>query len=82
MSLCGIMNFKQAMERDKVFGYMHAVVMSMFMLDACLAVLCIRLVYTSFRGGGHTMEQARAEAYQEGIRAAATSGAFRGPGEV
>ena len=70
-ALCGILNLKQAMARDKIIGMMHAVVMGMFMGDAFFGVICIRWVYASFRSGGHSVEQARAEAYQEGLRAAA-----------
>lgn len=70
-ALCGILNLKAAMERDKIMGMMHGVVMGMFMGDAFFSVLCIRWVYASFRSGGHSVEQARAEAYQEGMRAAA-----------
>jgi hypothetical protein len=34
----------------------------------------MRWVYKSFRGGGHTIEQARAEAYREGLRSATMGG--------
>jgi hypothetical protein len=53
---------------------MHAIVMVLFAVDSFLSVLCIRWVYGSFRGGGHSLEQARAEAYREGLAAAATGG--------
>ena len=73
-SFCGVLNLKQALEKDKILGVMHAVVMSLFMLDALLSVVCMRWVYKSFRGGGHTIEQARAEAYREGLRSATMGG--------
>jgi hypothetical protein len=73
-SMCGVLNLQEALEKNKIIGIMHAIVMSIFMIDAALSLLCIRRVYVSFRGGGHTLEQARTEAYQEGARSAAMGG--------
>ena len=73
-SLCGILNLNEALQGNKIIGVMHAIVMVLFAVDSFLSVLCIRWVYGSFRGGGHSLEQARAEAYREGLAAAATGG--------
>ena len=48
--------------------------MSLLMADAVLSVVCIRMVYSSFRSDGHSIQQAREEAYREGARAAMTGG--------
>jgi hypothetical protein len=73
-SMCGILNLNEALQRNKIVGIMHAIVMVLFAVDSALSVMCIRWVYNSFRGGGHTLEQARAEAYREGLAAAAVGG--------
>lgn len=73
-SLCGILNLNEALQGNKAIGVMHTIVMLLFAADSVLSVLAIRWVYSSFRSGGHTLEQARAEAYREGIAAATTGG--------
>ncbi len=71
---CGLLNLTEALNSHKIIGVMHAIVMSMLMADAVLSVVCIRMVYSSFRSDGHSIQQAREEAYREGARAAMTGG--------
>ena len=71
---CGLLNLTEALRSHKIIGVMHAIVMSMLMADAVLSVVCIRMVYSSFRSDGHSIQQAREEAYREGARAAMTGG--------
>lgn len=68
-SLCGVLNLQSALRQNKVLGIFHAVVMSCFMFDALLSFLAVRLIYVSFRRGGHTTEEIRNQAYAEGARA-------------
>jgi hypothetical protein len=68
------LNLNEALQGNKTIGVMHTIVMLLFAADSVLSVLAIRWVYSSFRSGGHTLEQARAEAYREGIAAATTGG--------
>lgn len=75
---CGLLNLTQALNSHKVIGIMHATVMSMLMTDALLSIICIRMVYASFRSDGHSIQQAREEAYREGARAAVSGGVGSG----
>jgi len=72
-SLCGVLNLDKALAKSKILGIFHAVVMSLFMVDAGLSLLSIRWVYISFRGGGHSVADIRSQAYAEGARSAMMS---------
>lgn len=72
-SLAGIMSTSAAMEKNKGTGGVYAFGVCLFGVTLIVSVNAVRMVYAAFRGGGHTLEEARQQARREGIRTAASS---------
>jgi hypothetical protein len=72
-SLAGIMSTSAAMEANKGTGGVYAFGVCLFALTLIVSINAIRMVYAAFRGGGHTLAEAREQARREGIRSAASS---------
>jgi hypothetical protein len=45
----------------------------LFAVTLAVSINAVRMVYAAFRGGGHTLGEARDQARREGIRTAASS---------
>ena len=72
-SLAGIMSTTAAMEKNKGTGGVYAFGVCLFAVTLAVSINAVRMVYAAFRGGGHTLGEARDQARREGIRTAASS---------
>lgn len=72
-SLAGVSNASQAMAESGAVGAIYAFGAALFGADLVLSVYALRMVYARFRGGGHTIQDARNEAVREGVRAGAAN---------
>jgi hypothetical protein len=72
-SLAGIMSTSAAMEKNKGTGGVYAFGVCLFAVTLAVSINAVRMVYAAFRGGGHTLGEARDQARREGIRTAASS---------
>ena len=72
-SLAGVSNTSQAMATSGAVGGVYAFGTALFGVDMVLSVYALRMVYARFRGGGHTIQDARNEAVREGVRAGAAN---------
>ena len=59
--------------KEQGTGGVYAFGVCLFGLTLVVSVNAVRMVYAAFRGGGHTLEEARQQARREGIRTAASS---------
>jgi hypothetical protein len=76
-SLAGMMVIKSALNKDKVLGAFYAVAFCLFALDAVLSVVSMRLVWTSFRAGGHNASTVGAQMGAQAASGAAGRSALR-----
>jgi hypothetical protein len=76
-SLAGMMVLKSALNKDKVLGAFYAVAFCLFALDAVLSVVSMRLVWTSFRAGGHNASTVGAQMGAQAASGAAGRSALR-----
>jgi hypothetical protein len=76
-SLAGMMVLKSALSKDKVLGGFYAVAFCLFVLDAVLSVVSMKLVWTSFRAGGHNASTVGAQMGAQAASGAAGRSALR-----
>jgi secretory carrier-associated membrane protein len=76
-SLAGVMVLKDALKEDKVLGGFYALAFSLFVADAILSIVAMRLVWTSFRAGGHSASAVGAQMGAQAASGAASRSALR-----
>ena len=76
-SLAGMMVLRSALNKDKILGAFYAVAFCLFMLDAVVSVVSMRLVWTSFRSGGHSASTVGAQMGAQAASGAAGRSALR-----
>ena len=76
-SLAGMMILKSALKKNKVLGAFYAIAFCLFALDAVLSVVSMRLVWTSFRAGGHNASTVGAQMGAQAAGGAAGRSALR-----
>ena len=72
-SLCGISNMSKAMKENGAVGGVFVFGMCLFIVTMGLSINAVRMVYATFRGTGHTLQEAKNEMAREGVRGAANA---------
>ncbi len=72
-SLCGISAMSKAMNENGAVGGVFVFGMCLFIVTMGLSVNAVRMVYATFRGTGHTLQEAKNEMAREGVRGAANA---------
>ena len=70
-STTGVENWQKAEKGSAPVGFMYLAGMILFLIDTLVSINAIRMVYLSFRAGGHTFKEAQEQAKRDAVRNAA-----------
>ena len=74
-SLTGLGNWGKAAKQSTPIGFMYLAGMILFLIDTLVSINTIRMVYSTFRAGGHTFKEAQEQAKRDAVRNAAQNAA-------
>ena len=74
-STTGVENWQKAAKGSAPVGFMYLAGMILFLIDTLVSINTIRMVYSTFRAGGHTFKEAQEQAKRDAVRNAAQNAA-------